>query len=131
MRALLTIILTPFLALTATFGVVTLTHDSASAQAAYGCDEAYHYTRSAGAQACREAGWTVLPRLVVSPRGWVHMSTLPHCRNEDGSGQRSACTWNLGPGIDGNGIGRILWIDRADRVHYVRGWAHTTEGEGH
>jgi hypothetical protein len=63
------------------------------------------------------------------------MSTLPHCRNEDGSGQRSACTWNVGPRQDGNGRGLAYWLDRRDRTHYV--WDHSpirrdgTLSEGH
>jgi len=97
----------------------------AVAQPYGGCDEAYRYSTSAGAQDCRDAGWTIRPRLVVGPRGWVHYSVLPHCRNEDGSGQRSACTWNFGQGQpDGNGRGRMYWLDKHDRTHYVKGWVH-------
>jgi hypothetical protein len=84
-----------------------------------GCKEAYHHSESAGAQDCRDAGWTIRPRLVVDPHGVVVMSRMPHCKNEDGSGTASACTWNIGNRTDGNGIGLAFWNDRHDRSHYV------------
>lgn len=121
MRALLAA-----LALTAivAFDLAAVSTASDAAQPYGGCDEAYRYARSAGAQDCREAGWTIRPRLVVGPHGYVRMSALPHCIHEDGSGQRSACSWNFHRGgEDGNGKGRMLWIDGHDRVHYVNGWA--------
>jgi hypothetical protein len=87
-----------------------------------GCDEAWQAPSSAGADECRAHGWTIRARLVVGPRGVVRMSALPHCRNEDGSGQRSACSWNFHDGQrDGDGRGASLWLDRHDRSHYV--WA--------
>jgi len=91
---------------------------TAAAQPYGGCDEAYRYSNSAGAQDCRDAGWTIRPRLVVGPHGVVHMSRLPHCRSEDSSGG-TACSWNIGSRIDGNGIGLAYWLDRNDRTHYV------------
>jgi hypothetical protein len=111
--------------------VLQISPATAATQPYGGCDEAYAFARSAGADDCREQGWTIRPRLVVDPHGWVHYSVLPHCKNEDGSGQRSACTWNLGPGVDGNGTGRTFWLDRHDRIHYVKGWLHRVEGAGH
>src|SRR4029077_6665508 len=70
---------------------------------------------------CREHGWTVRPRLVVGPHGVVRYSALPHCRYEDGSGQRAACSWNFTPSSnpDGNGRGLAYWVDRHDQTHYV------------
>jgi len=110
------------LALMGLGALVAVQPASAATQPVGGCKEAYLYVHSAGAQDCREAGWTIRPRLVVSPRGVVQMSTLPHCREEDGSGQRSACTWNIGHRIDGNGEGLRYWLDRHDRTHYVWGY---------
>jgi hypothetical protein len=109
-------------------GSAAVAEAAQAAQPYGGCDEAYAYARSAGAQDCRDAGWTIRPRLVVGPGGWVYYSVLPHCRHEDGSGQRSACTWNFGQGQkDGNGRGRMIWNDEHDRTHYVKGWKHTHE----
>ena len=108
-------------------GTAAVAEAAQAAQSYGGCDEAYRYARTAGAQDCREAGWTIRPRLVITPDNKVAYSVLPHCRHEDGSGQRSACTWNLGPGQDGNGIGRVYWVDMHDRIHYVKGWASTHE----
>ena len=84
-----------------------------------GCKEAARYTHSPGAHECRVHGWTIRPRLIVTPRGHVVMSRLPHCREEDGSGQRGACSWNIGPRRDGNGRGLAYWLDEHDRTHYV------------
>lgn len=96
----------------------------ANAEPYGGCVEAYRYASSPGAQDCRDLGWTIRPRLVVDPQGWVHVSMLPACRQEDGSGQRSACAWNFSrTEVTGNGQGRKYWVDQRDRVHYVRGWA--------
>jgi len=102
------------------------------------CLQAYHHSRGAVAQNCREAGWTIRPRLVVGPHGVVRMSHLPHCRYEDGSGTASACTWNVGHRIDGNGIGAAYWIGNGNRdhTHYVwsgsplrRGWHWATSAD--
>lgn len=84
------------------------------------CEQAWQAPQSEAAVDCREHGWTVRARLVVTPNRVVRHTALPHCRYEDGSGQRSACTWNVGPEQDGNGRGLAYWIDRQDRVHYVR-----------
>jgi hypothetical protein len=105
------------------FDLAAVATASDAAQPYGGCDEAYRYTASAGAQECRKAGWLISKRLVVGPKGYVHMSRLPHCEWEDG-GENQPCTWNLGPGRDGNGKGLAYWIDREDRTHYVKGWAH-------
>src|SRR5262245_63358868 len=61
-----------------------------------GCAEAWQAPHSKGADECRAHGWTVRARLVVGPHRWVRYNNLPHCREEDGSGQKSACTWNIG-----------------------------------
>jgi len=83
-----------------------------------GCKEAYVAPQSAGADECRAHGWVIRPRLVVGPYGWVRYSTLPQCRNEDGSGQRSACSWNFGMP---RSWGKVYWVDYHNRTHYVRG----------
>jgi hypothetical protein len=113
----ITLALAGLLLLAFTFG--TASPAGAATQPYGGCDEAWQAPHSAGAQDCRNAGWTIRKRLVVNPHGVVRMSTLPHCLEEDGSGQRSACTWNVGPRQDGNGIGLAYWLDRHDRTHYV------------
>lgn len=84
---------------------------------------------------CR--GWTIYPRLLVGPRGIVKRSGLPHCREEDGSGQSGRCSWNFRDGTtDGNGVGLSYWVDRLDGIHYVwttspmtKGWHWSTRGE--
>ena len=86
-----------------------------------GCDEAWQAPRSTGADRCRELGYTVSARFLLSPRGVVLHSSLPHCRFEDGSGGRRPCTWNVGPRVDGNGIGLAYKVRRDMSVRYV--WA--------
>ena len=96
-----------------------------------GCVEGHDYPHSAGAAWCRDHGWVIKPRLVVGPHGRVHFVSLPLCREEDGSGQRSACTWNFGPGPEGlyhphghtgDDQGLSYWVGVNDRVHYVWNW---------
>jgi hypothetical protein len=84
-----------------------------------GCAEAWQSPRSAGADWCRARGWEITGRFVISPRAIVAHESLPHCRYEDGSGQASACTWNLGPRIDGNGVGLAYIVRRDDTARYV------------
>lgn len=85
-----------------------------------GCEEATLAPHSVGANQCRAHGWTIATRLAVGPHGLVRGSGLPHCREEDGSGQRSACSWNFHDGRqDGNGEGLSYWMDKQDRPHYV------------
>jgi hypothetical protein len=81
-----------------------------------GCGEAWQSPRSTGAEWCRSRGWIVRARIVIGPKRFVHMTALPHCRYEDGSGQRSSCTWNVGTPVDGNGIGRayVVWANGTD-----------------
>jgi hypothetical protein len=92
-----------------------------------GCKEAWQAPHSQGADWCRAHGWTVRARLLVGPHGVVRMHRLPHCREEDGSGQRSACTWNIGRRVDGDGQGLSYWVGPGDRVHYV--WPERPLGE--
>lgn len=84
-----------------------------------GCAEAWQAPRSAGADLCRELGYTVSARFVLSPRGVVLHSSLPHCAYEDGSGGRRPCTWNVGRRVDGNGIGLAYKVRRDMSVRYV------------
>ena len=84
-----------------------------------GCAEAWQAPRSAGADLCREQGYTVSARFVLSPRGVVLHSSLPHCAYEDGSGGRRPCTWNVGRPVDGNGIGLAYKVRRDMSVRYV------------
>lgn len=86
-----------------------------------GCEEAVIAPHSVGAQECRDLGWTIHRRIAVDPHHVLRYSALPHCREEDGSGQKRACSWNFHDGQrDGNGKGRSYWVDRHDRIHYVR-----------
>lgn len=86
-----------------------------------GCDEAWQAPRSGGAQWCRDHGWTVRHRLVVSPHRVVKFSTLPSCKTDDGGGP-VPCSWNFGT-TDGNGIGRAYYVTNPQHPahHYV--WA--------
>lgn len=80
-----------------------------------GCDEAWQAPRSAGADACRDHGWTVRTRLVVNNHGRVAFHTMPSCPSEDAG---RFCSWNINPG-DGNGRGDAFWRDSAGRATYV------------
>lgn len=84
-----------------------------------GCDEAWQAPRSPGADLCRALGYSVSARFVLSPRGVVLHSSLPHCRFEDGSGGRRPCTWNVGPRTDGNGVGLAYKVRPDMTVRYV------------
>lgn len=80
------------------------------------CAEAWQAPRSAGADDCREMGWTVRPRLVVDPSKQVRYTRMPHCLFDDGTG--GPCIWD--GRLDGNGVGRSFWADKHERIHYVR-----------
>jgi len=94
-----------------------------------GCEEATLAPHSAGAAECRAHGWTIRTRLAVNPRAVVKGSGLPDCVNEDGSGQRSACSWNFDGSTDGNGVGLSYWVNERDRVTYV--WPHRPDRLNH
>jgi hypothetical protein len=103
-----------------------------------GCDEAWQAPRSPGADLCRARGWSVSARFLVGPRAVVRHSSLPHCRFEDGSGGPRPCTWNVGPRVDGNGIGLAYKVRRDMSARYVwprspavDGWRWVTVGEAH
>jgi hypothetical protein len=90
-----------------------------------GCKEAVLYADSEAAQECREHGWVIRPRLAINPHGVLKASALPHCRHEDGSGQRSACLWDAGiDGINGRGDS---FIERHGKVTYV--WMSRPHGQ--
>lgn len=55
-------------------------------------------------------------------------TTVPHCPTED-SGRN--CTWNVRPGVDGNGYGLPFYVDRAGRVHYAPTCATITRTAGY
>jgi hypothetical protein len=85
-----------------------------------GCIEAIDYPRSEGADACRRAGWTVTRHIVVRPDKVVlTWRRLPPCANDEPYG--GPCRWNFGPGKMGNGEGRAFWLNRNNRIHYVKG----------
>lgn len=103
-----------------------------------GCDEAWQAPRSAGAQACRDHGWTVTSHLVLSQHKVVRWSNLESCRFEDGSGrQQFPCSWNFPPGGGHDGASYYLTgnIDH-HHAHFVwpygvareRGWRWVTSG---
>lgn len=58
-------------------------------------------------------------RLTVTDRGLVTHSTLPHCVNDDPESSDPPCTWNIGPGRDGDGRGLAYWVSRNHHAHYV------------
>jgi hypothetical protein len=84
-----------------------------------GCDEAWQAPQSDGADWCRDHGWTVTGRLVIGPRAVVRYSSLPHCRVEDASRGPVPCTWNVGPGVDGNGVGLAFVSHDREAYRYV------------
>ena len=86
-----------------------------------GCEEATLAPHSAGAQECRDHGWTIMRRLAVNPHGVVQGSGLPPCTFEDGSGGPLPCGWNLIGIHTGNDRGLAYWIDGQRHIHYV--WA--------
>lgn len=45
------------------------------------------------------------PYIETTRHGVVVSSTFPHCSTEDPSVVEIPCTWNVGPGVDGNGRG--------------------------
>jgi hypothetical protein len=65
--------------------------------------------------------------LDVNKHGVVRSSTLPHCTVEDASRGPVPCTWNVGTGTDGNGVGLAYWVGRNGATHYV--WATTPRNE--
>lgn len=93
-----------------------------------GCAEAWQAPRSPGAQQCRELGYAISARFLVSPRGVVLHSSLRHCAYEDGSGGPRPCTWNVGTRRDGNGRGLAYKVRRDFSVRYV--WAESPAGDG-
>lgn len=93
-----------------------------------GCAEAWQAPRSAGADRCRELGYTVSARFVLSPRAVVLHSSLPHCTDEDGGRGPRPCTWNVGRRIDGNGIGLAYKVRRDMTVRHV--WAESPAVNG-
>jgi hypothetical protein len=83
------------------------------------CDSTWRHPHSATAQACRDHGWTVMRRLVVSPHGVIRHNRLTHCPEEDGSRVTPRCVW-IGT-EDGNGVGLSYWFGthHASQPHYV------------
>lgn len=68
------------------------------------CSDEYRHPSSGQAKTCREAGWTVTSRYLLTPGRVPVYIDLPSCGYEDGSTDRTACTWNVNSG-DGNGVG--------------------------
>lgn len=68
-------------------------------------------------------GWTTYAvrdgGITVNRHGVVVESFLHPCKEEDGSAEAVACTWNVGSAPNGNGDGLTYWLNRHDRVHYV------------
>lgn len=100
------------------FCMVAISAANATSQPYGGCKEAGH---SQGADDCRSLGWVISRQLVVTDRGIVMYSTLPHCEFEDGSYTHlptpHRCTWNIGPSQDGNGGGLAYWFGWKFRDH--------------
>jgi hypothetical protein len=81
------------------------------------CIAAHRHAEGATADQCRQAGWTVRPRLVVGPHGVVRYHTMPSCTYEDAS-DNVPCSWNIRAG-DGNGRGLAFWAGANNHGHYV------------
>lgn len=90
-----------------------------------GCKEASRYTHSQGARECRQHGWIIRPRLIVNPRGYVVMVSMPKCRAEDGSylrkngtvGLQRHCFWDAR--AQGNGLGHSFVVDHVHGYHRI------------
>lgn len=91
-------------------------------QAPYGgCKEANVNVHSDGARWCRQHGWIVMKRLLVSPNGKASTG-LPRCKSEDASGV--SCYWNSLARGNGNGHGFIALPGRTVYVDKINGrWA--------
>lgn len=90
-----------------------------------GCDEAWQAPTSAGAQTCRDHGWTVTSHLVLDQHAVVRWTNLVSCHYEDASSAHETfpCGWNMPPGGGHDGLTMYYtgtW--RHHRAHYV--WAH-------
>lgn len=102
-----------------TLGMILIIGTMPKADAAQpygGCAEAWQAPHSAGAQDCRDDQWLVASRYVVSPRGVLRYVNLPVCRNEDGSGNRGTCSWNV-EGGNGNGHGLAYLVVKHRHYH--------------
>lgn len=71
--------------------LLILTEPSDAATPRY-CDEAWRYSHSAGAAACRADGWTIRPHFTISPRNRLRATDLPPCASDDG--EERGCYWN-------------------------------------
>ena len=78
-----------------------------------GCDEAWRYPASAGAQDCRDAGWTVTRRILVGPHGHVRWTNYRPCRTEDSLN----CIWRANR--QGNRLGRSFYVNRVGTLTFV------------
>lgn len=84
-----------------------------------GCDEAWQAPRSAGAEHCRDHGWTVRHRFVINPRGYVKYVSLPPCEYEDSYN----CYWNAETSGNGGGDSFIIrGTEERHRIWYVNGF---------
>ena len=79
----------------------------------HACSESWQSPRSALAQQCRDDGWTVRGRAVVSPGHRLRHNTFAPCELEDSS----FCYWDAAE--RGNGRGRSF-IALRQRVVYYR-----------
>lgn len=104
-------------------GTFDKAHAAGGHQPYGGCDESINYVSTAGADWCRDHGWTVTKHIVVDPNGWVRAwHHLDPCRYEDPTiAVHLPCRWNFGPGQMGNGKGDKFWVSRGGRTHYVKG----------
>lgn len=93
---------------------------------ASGCTSAWQAPSGAVAQTCRHQGWTITAHMVLDPHYVVQWSNLLSCNYEDGSGQRSDCSWNFPPG--GGSQGRTYFVTGNDPHNrlttYVWGRSH-------
>lgn len=124
----LTVGLAIALAMTAWMFAWAAVGSAKAVQSRLNCDEAWQAPHSAGAEACRNHGWTVNSRLVVGPHGVIRAERLPTCPYEDGSRVTPRCIW-IGS-RDGNGYGLSYYFlsHNPMQAHYV--WSSNPTGHG-
>lgn len=83
------------------------------------CRSAWKAPRSAHADACRDAGWTIRPRLVVTPRALLVRTRLPVCEYRAKS-PRPCLSNEARPGA------LTFWLGRLGTPHYL--WTRKPSG---
>lgn len=83
------------------------------------CSDEWQHPTSGEAKTCRERGWMVTTKYVVTPGRVPVFLDLPSCKVEDGTTNYGPCSWNVNAG-DGNGKGlRYLVVNVTGGKRYV------------